>query len=629
MRFARQGTTFLFMQNKLYYDAIVIGAGHAGIESALALAKTGVKTLVTSITVDNVGYMACNPSIGGTGKGHLVRELDALGGFMGVAADKCATQIRMLNSSKGLAVRSLRAQEDKYKYHAFTKAALERADNLTLRQDEVKSITKDGKDFTVECVTGSEYACRAVVVAAGVYLDSTIICGSSVQKRGPVCFSRSDYLADSLKALGFAMRRFKTGTPARLAGKTIDFSRLEIQNGDSVPYTFSALTKKQPKNTSVCYLGYTNDKTHEIIRAALGDSPRRLGLITGTGARYCPSIEDKIVRFADKPRHTFFLEPEGAGTDEWYIQGISTSLPPRVQREMYRSIIGLENVSVVRDAYAIEYECIDARELFPSLMSKRVEGLFFAGQINGTSGYEEAAAQGMLAGINASAYVRGIEPLVLDRTKSYIGVMADDLVTVGSDEPYRMLTGRAECRLSLRQDNADLRLTELAEKYGTVTPERKRLLDRKKSQIEKCRALSAQVLPAAKVAEIFAAAGEENARVMTVGEALRRPAVTLELFDAHCDAFKDVLPAARLEVYAELRYDSYLRRQDAELREKSRLEGMRLPADCDYSAVDGLRLEAREKLNAAKPLSIGQASRIPGVTPADVWVLIKCVIGNS
>lgn len=611
------------MVNCIYYDAIVVGAGHAGIEAALALARTGAKTLVTSITPDNVGYMACNPSIGGTGKGHLVRELDALGGFMGIAADACATQIRMLNSSKGLAVRSLRAQEDKYKYHAFTKRALESADNLSMRQDEVKNIVRRDGDFTVECVTGNTYRCKAVVIASGVYMDSTVICGRSVQKRGPVCFSRSDYLAESLRALGFGMRRFKTGTPARLAGRTIDFSRLEVQYGDDVPYTFSALTKKQPKNTAVCYLGYTNEKTHGIIRAALGDSPRKLGLITGTGARYCPSIEDKIVRFADKPRHTFFLEPEGDGTDEWYIQGISTSLPPDVQREMYRSIVGLENVSIVRDAYAIEYECIDARELFPSLMSKRIAGLFFAGQVNGTSGYEEAAAQGLLAGINASAYIRGIEPLVLDRTNSYIGVMTDDLVTVGSDEPYRMLTGRAECRLSLRQDNADLRLTELAYKYGTVTDERKKLLARKKAQIKKCERLASTQLPLDKVTEIFAAAGEENAKPMTAGEVLKRPNVTLDLFDKHCDLFGKIMPSAKLEVYAAIRYDSYLKRQSAELKEKSRLENMRLSPELDYSAVDGLRLEAREKLNAAKPLSIGQASRVAGVTPADVWVLIS------
>ena len=607
---------------KLYYDAIVIGAGHAGVEAALALAKTGAKTLVTSVSVDNVGYMACNPSIGGTGKGHLVRELDALGGFMGIAADACATQIRMLNSSKGLAVRSLRAQADKYKYHAFTKSALENADNLTMRQDEVKSVTLSGREFTVECVTGSVYCAKAVVVATGVYLDSTIICGSSVQRRGPVCFPRSDYLADSLKALGFTLRRFKTGTPARLAGTTINFSALEIQRGDDVPYTFSALTKKPPKNTTVCYLGYTNEKTHDIIRAALPDSPRKMGLITGTGARYCPSIEDKVVRFADKTRHTFFLEPEGAGTDEWYIQGISTSLPPNVQREMYRSIVGLENVSVVRDAYAIEYECIDARELFPSLMSKRVPGLFFAGQVNGTSGYEEAAAQGLLAGINAFAYLRGLEPLVLDRTNSYIGVMTDDLVTVGSDEPYRMLTGRAECRLSLRQDNADLRLTELAVPYGTVDGARLKALTKKKRDIAKCEALFDSTVDGKTVAEIFGAAGEDNARTMTVREVLKRPGVTLELFDSYCDVLKNILPSAKLDVYAATRYDSYLKRQSAELKEMSRLENMRLSADTDYSSVEGLRLEAREKLNAAKPLSVGQASRVPGVTPADVWVLI-------
>lgn len=608
---------------KIFYDAIVIGAGHAGIEAALVLAKTGAKTLVVSITVDNVGYMACNPSIGGTGKGHLVRELDALGGFMGIAADACATQIRMLNSTKGLAVRSLRAQEDKYKYHAYTKRALESADGLTMRQDEIKSITRDGKDFRVECVTGNVYYCRAAVVASGVYMDSTIICGSSVQKRGPVCFGRSDHLAGSLAELGFALRRFKTGTPARLLGRSIDFSKLEVQTGDAVPYTFSALTKKQPKNTTVCYLGYTNENTHEIIRAALERSPRKLGLITGTGARYCPSIEDKIVRFADKPRHTFFLEPEGAGTDEWYIQGISTSLPPDVQRDMYRSIVGLENVQIVRDAYAIEYECIDARELYPTLMSKRVPGLFFAGQVNGTSGYEEAAAQGVLAGINAAAYLGDIEPLVLDRTESYIGVMADDLVTVGSDEPYRMLTGRAECRLSLRQDNADLRLTELAEKYGTITSERKSLLKRKKAHIARCEKLLGTRLGDAEVAALFAEAGEEGeARAMTVADVLKRPTVTTELFEKHFDVLKGIMPAAKLEVYARIRYDSYLKRQQAELAEKSRLENMRLPTDIDYMTVDGLRMEAREKLNRAKPLSVGQASRVPGVTPADVWVLI-------
>ncbi len=609
--------------NEQFYDAIVIGAGHAGIEAALALCKTGLKTLVISVTVDNVGYMACNPSIGGTGKGHLVRELDALGGFMGIAADACATQIRMLNSSKGLAVRSLRAQEDKYRYHAFTKAALEQSDGLTMRQDEAKNIMRRGNDFAVECVTGSVYVCRAVVVAAGVYMDSTIICGKTVQNKGPVCFCRSDYLAGSLRSLGFGLRRFKTGTPARLAGKTIDFSKLEVQAGDVVPYTFSALTKTQPKNTTVCYLGYTNERTHEIIRAALPDSPRKAGLITGTGARYCPSIEDKIVRFADKPRHTFFLEPEGAGTDEWYIQGISTSLPPNVQREMYRSIEGLENVSVVRDAYAIEYECIDARELYPSLMSKRVAGLFFAGQVNGTSGYEEAAAQGLIAGINAAAYVSGRSPLILDRTNSYIGVMLDDLVTVGSDEPYRMLTGRAECRLSFRQDNADLRLTELAEPYGLVDAKRKRLLKKKKSEIARAEKLLKTPLAERDVARLFETVGEPSPRAMTAEEALKRPYVTLEAFDAVFDTFRGVLPAAKLEVYASVRYDSYLKRQDAELKEKSRLENMKLPADCDYSSIDGLRNEAKEKLSAARPLSIGQASRVPGVTPADVWVLIN------
>lgn len=607
------------------YDAAVIGAGHAGVEAALALAKIGVKTIVLSITLDNVGYMACNPSIGGTGKGHLVRELDALGGFMGIAADKCAVQIRMLNSSKGLAVRSLRAQEDKYRYHACTKSALENEPLAVLRQDDVKSVTRDGEIFVIECVTGSIYRVAAVVVASGVYMNSTVICGSTVLENGPVCFARSNFLANSLKELGFELRRFKTGTPARLNGKTIDFSRLEIQRGDSVPYTFSALTTRPPKNTGVCYLGYTNERTHDIIRAALDRSPRKLGLIKGTGARYCPSIEDKIVRFADKPRHAFFLEPEGAGTNEWYIQGISTGLPPDVQRDIYRSIDGLERVEIMRDAYAIEYYCIDARELFPSLMSKRIPGLFFAGQVNGTSGYEEAAAQGILAGINAAAYLNRKPPLILDRANSYLGVMADDLVTVGSDEPYRMLTGRAECRLALRQDNADLRLTELAVPYGTISGKRLGCLRKKRSDIEACRALLNTRLDEDTVKAVFNACGEENAHAMTVEEALKRPRVTLELFNSKCSILNDIMPQAQLEVYADVRYDSYIKRQQAELNERRRLEDMRLPSDADYMSLDGLRLEAREKLNKAKPLSIGQASRIPGVTPADVWVLISCL----
>ena len=610
---------------KIFYDAIVIGAGHAGVEAALALAKTGAKTLVLSITPDNVGYMACNPSIGGTGKGHLVRELDALGGFMGIAADNCATQIRMLNASKGLAVRSLRAQEDKYKYHAFTKRALEEAETLSLRQDEVKSIARSDKDFTVECVTGSVYSCRAVVVATGVYMDSAIITGSSVQQRGPVCFPRSDYLAQSLTALGFRLRRFKTGTPARLLGKSIDFSRLEVQEGDTVPYTFSALTKRQPKNTTVCYLGYTNEKTHDIIRAALDFSPRKLGLITGTGARYCPSIEDKIVRFADKPRHAFFLEPEGAGTDEWYIQGISTSLPPDVQRDMYRSIDGLENVHIVRDAYAIEYECIDARELYPSLMSKRIDGLFFAGQVNGTSGYEEAAGQGILAGMNAALKLQGKAPFILTRDMAYIGVLADDLTTKGTDEPYRMMTSRAEHRLSLRQDNADLRLTRLSYEAGLADGER---LERTEKKARDTARLLGELKQIRYTPGVDRDAWLERhgqpapAATLTAEELLRRPEIGLGELSELTPGLSSFPANAREQVEIAVKYAGYLEKQEALIHRARQLEDTLLPEDAPYEQIEALRLEARQKLTRQKPRSLGAASRIPGVSPADIAVLM-------
>lgn len=604
------------------YDALVIGTGHAGIEAALALSKLGAKTLAVSVSLDNVGYLACNPSIGGTGKGHLVREIDALGGFMGIAADKCATQVRMLNSSKGLAVRSLRAQIDKYRYHDFTKAALETQENLTLRQDEVKEICQNGDGYDVTCGNGLTYKVRAVVIASGVYMDAKIYTGFYAQNKGPACFTRSEGLSDSLKKLGYPLRRFKTGTPARVDGRTVDLSKFEVQYGEAVPYTFSVMTKSKIKNTSVCYLGYTNEHTHEIIKRNIHLAPKYAGTIHGTGARYCPSIEDKVVRFADKPRHAFFLEPEGNGTSELYVQGISTSLPANVQAELYRSIKGFENVEIMRDAYAIEYECIDARTLFPTLMSKLHNGIFFAGQVNGTSGYEEAAAQGLVAGINAALYLSGKQQVVLSRADSYIGVMTDDLVTVGTDEPYRMLTGRAECRLSLRQDNADLRLTQIGKDIGLVTSARYSKFLRKKKDIEAAEQLLSKTIPYATLKPMFDSVGENISGSMTLREVLKRSNITLEHFTDCDDTLSAVTPEAALEVYTRVRYDAYLRRQNAELEEIARLENTPLDPATDYTKIDGLRNEAREKLNAAKPLSIGQASRVSGVTPADVWVLI-------
>lgn len=611
------------------FDAIVIGVGHAGIEAALALVKTGASTVALSVSLDNVGYLACNPSIGGTGKGHLVRELDALGGFMGIAADNCATQVRMLNSSKGPAVRSLRAQVDKYRYHEFTKAALENQNALTLRQDEAKAILHNHLDgtFTVEGALGINYRAKAVVVATGVYLDSKIYTGSIAQEKGPACFTRSHGLASSLDNLGYTMRRFKTGTPARIDKRTVDFTALEVQEGEVVPYTFSAMSKKPIKNTSVCYLGYTNEATHEIIRKNLHRAPKYAGEIFGVGARYCPSIEDKVVRFSDKARHALFLEPEGDSTCELYVQGISTSLPADVQLQLYRSIKGLENVELMRDAYAIEYECIDARNLYPTLMSKKHNGLFFCGQVNGTSGYEEAAAQGIVAGINASLYLRNKAQIVFDRTKSYIGVMTDDLATVGTDEPYRMLTGRAECRLALRQDNADLRLTEIGRSAGLVDDKRYNAYKKKVREIQRVKKAFDNALPVSVVREVFEKAGEvaSAAAPMTIGELLRHPQVTPELLASFDKTLTQFSPIAVLDAYTSVRYDAYLRRQDASLVELARLENAPLNPDIDYSKISGLRKEAQEKLNSVNPLSIGQAGRISGVTPADIWVLItKC-----
>ena len=606
------------------YDAVVVGAGHAGIEAALALARTGLNTLILSVTLDNIGYLACNPSIGGTAKGHLVREVDALGGQMGITADKTLTQLRMLNSSKGPAVQSLRAQVDKYAYHNEMKRVLENTENLTLRQGEVKEIiVSDGRVRGVKTVYNLIYNAPAVVLACGVYLKSTIIVGDVFLNRGPVSFARSEYLSDNLRGLGLEVRRFKTGTPARIDGRTVDYSALELQQGQPDIYSFSVMSKKVHATKKVCYLGYTNEKTHEIIRENLSLAPKYAGLIDGVGPRYCPSIEDKVVRFGDKHRHQFFLEPEGEGTVEAYVQGLSTSLPAAVQYRLYRSIRGFENVKIMRDAYAIEYDCINPLELYPTLECKKIRGLFCAGQINGTSGYEEAAAQGIVAGINASLMLRGMEQIVLTRDNSYIGVLIDDLVTEGTNEPYRMMTSRAEFRLSLRQDNADLRLTEIGRRVGLVDDRRYRKYLKKRRDLEKANEKLDVVIPPSRYAPMFGEIGEPVAKTgLTVRDIIKRHSVTVEVFNRYFDMFSKMSADAENCLFVSVKYDGYLARAEKARAEQKRLENTVLPLDLNYMSIEGLRLEAREKLNKIRPMSIGQAGRISGVTPADINVLI-------
>lgn len=604
------------------FDAVVIGAGHAGVEAAMALSKLGKRTALMTLNADSIAFMACNPSIGGTAKGHLVRELDALGGFMGIAADKCALQIKMLNRGKGVAVQSLRAQADKAYYHRYVKQQLEKTENLRILQAEaVKILTENGRVCGVETGYGSILTAKAVVVCSGVYLNSKVIAGEWYKYTGPNGFEPANKLTESLIELGFNVRRFKTGTPARVDGRTIDYSKCTRQDGETNVYPFSFLSKRVPQKQTPCYLTYTNEKTHEIIRANLDRSPLYNGTITSTGPRYCPSIETKVERFKDKERHQIFLEPEGADTQEVYVQGMSTSLPQDVQRAMYRTIAGLENCEIVRYGYAIEYDCIDSLDLLPTLQFKKAEGLYTAGQINGTSGYEEAAAQGLIAGINAALYIDGKQPFTLDRSQAYIGVMIDDLVTKGTDEPYRMMTSRAEYRLLLRQDNADLRLTQLGRDIGLVDDKRYKIFLKRKKLLSDGEQLLKTVVPFSKAKPFVEVYGGTLSGSLTYSDMIKRGIPFADIIQTF-GSFKgypfDVLDT--LETNA--RYEGYLERNLKEIERAKKMEQKLLPKDIDYLKIEGLRIEAREKLNAVRPLNLGQAERIPGVNPADIAVLM-------
>ena len=613
------------MINNSFYDAVVVGAGHAGVEASLALARLNKKVLLVTLSLDSISFMACNPNIGGTAKGHLVREIDALGGQMGISADNSLLQLRMLNLSKGAAVHSLRGQEDKTLYHLNMKKVIEEEPNITLLQGEVSKVLldNDNKVCGIQTGMGSRYACNTVVICSGVYLNSNIVIGEYRKDEGPSGFSRSSLLTDSLIDLGINIRRFKTGTPARVDKNTIDFSKMTPQYGDKNIYSFSFMNDSFESADIPCYLTYTNEKTHEIIRNNIHRSPLYNGSIKSVGPRYCPSIEDKVMRFADKDRHQIFIEPESSFTNEMYVQGMSSSLPIDVQLDMYRSIAGLENVNIMRYAYAIEYDCIDSEQLDLTVMVKHIPGLFMAGQINGSSGYEEAAAQGLIAGINANQYLDNNKPLILSRNESYIGVLIDDLVTKGTNEPYRMMTARAEFRLNLRQENADIRLTEYGRQIGLVKDDRYNKYLDKINKINTYNQILNTNLSPKKFTSYFESIGESiPCNSLTFKDMLKRANVTSDSLIDNFEELNNFDKRIMAEVASTIKYEGYLNKQNASIKELQKLENKLIPDNIDYSQIDGLRLEARQKLNKVKPLNLGQASRISGVSPADITVLM-------
>lgn len=610
------------------YDVCVVGAGHAGCEAALACARLGLETIIFTVSVDSIAMMPCNPNIGGSSKGHLVREIDALGGEMGVNIDKTFIQSKMLNKSKGPAVHSLRAQADKSDYSREMRRTLENQEHLTIRQAEVSEIIVQNSVLTgVKTISGATYYCKAAVLCTGVYLKSRCLYGDVVMHTGPNGLQAANHLTDSLIAHGIEVRRFKTGTPARIDKKSIDFSKMTEQFGDEriVPFSFTTDPESIQKEQVSCWLTYTNEQTHDIIRANLDRSPLYSGVIDGVGPRYCPSIEDKVVKFADKSRHQLFVEPEGIHTSEMYISGMSSSLPEDVQYAMYRTVPGLEHCKITRNAYAIEYDCFDPNQLYPTLEFKKIKGLFSGGQSNGSSGYEEAAAQGLIAGINAAMEILNREQLILDRSEAYIGVLIDDLVTKENVEPYRMMTSRAEYRLLLRQDNADLRLTPKGHKIGLISDDRYAWVELKKKLIEQeVERVSHVIVGANKKTQEFMAEHESVPlnTGMTLTELIRRPELDYDMLAPLDPERPNLHPEVREQVNINIKYDGYITRQIKQVEEFKRLENKKLSPDLNYEQISGLRIEARQKLNKLKPLSIGQASRIQGVSPADISVLL-------